>query len=328
MFGVGVIAGGGLSSLLGQLWGRRLCLMLLALPDLAGWLVMASSSSPWLVVASRFLSGCAGGGYLVCVQVYVGEISTLAQRGWLLALSAPLTSLGLLTVQVCRGLLSRPQAAAACSACPALLLLSLAKYWDTPHWLARSSNPARARQALSQYRGLDRELELSEILQQETQHSGLSTGRVIRKIFSEKKYFKPFLILNCLNVLVLLCGKFAMDYYVVEVFMHFGSNLSKDVAVIISTLLTVLGSLILLPLVRMMARKSQLCLTAAVVGVSLFLLGFCSYSHQHDIQLIKHCDWLPISCAVSYILATNMGLSAIPNIFISEFYPSHVSYTI
>merc|ERR1712241_572452 len=109
-----------------------------------------------------------------------------------------------------------------------------------------------------------------------------------------------------------------MDYYIVDIFMQFGSNLTEDIAVIISAMLSLLGSLVLLPLVRWMARKSLLCLTSAVMGFSLVMLGLCSYSHTHNIQLIKDCDWLPISCAVSYILATNMGLSALPIIFISE----------
>ena len=333
MFGVGVILGATLASILGHHYGRRLCLMLLAVADLASWVMMASSTKTWMMVASRLLSGCAGGGYLLSIQVYVGEITSLDQRAWLLALSAPMTALGVLTMQVSTSLLSWPCTAATCSILPLLLLLSISFYWETPYWLAQSSSPHLARQALSQYRGLELdcqevEVELNKILQQQTQHCGLSTGRIITQIFSEKKYFKPFLILNSLNLLVLLCGKFAMDYYIVEVFMHFGSDLSEDLAVIISALLTLLASLTLLPLVRWMARKSLLCLTSAVMGFSLLLLGFCSYSHHHAIELIKDCDWLPISCAVSYILATNMGLSALPNIFISEFYPSHVSYTI
>ena len=87
-----------------------------------------------------------------------------------------------------------------------------------------------------------------------------------------------------------------------------------------------LGSLMLVPLMRFVARKVVLCLSSAVMGVSLLLLGLCSYSHHHNIDLIKDCDWLPLTCSVSYILATNMGHSALPNIFISEFYPSHVSF--
>ena len=100
MFSVGVIFGASLASLLGHHYGRRLCLMLLAVPDLASWVMMASSTTTWMMVASRFLSGCAGGGYLLCIQLYVGEITSLDQRAWLLALSAPMTALGVLTMQV------------------------------------------------------------------------------------------------------------------------------------------------------------------------------------------------------------------------------------
>jgi len=328
MLGVGAIFGAALASVLGQQYGRRLCLMMLAVPDLLGWLVMATSTNCGMLLASRFLSGCAGGGYMLCVQVFVGEISEVSQRSWLLALSAPITALGVLTMYVSSGLIPWHCAAASCTSLPALLAVTMIFYWDTPYWLALSSRPSLARASLHQYRGEEDtaqlELEINKILQQQQQHSGLSTARILKKIFSEKKYFKPFLILNSLNLLVLLCGKFAMDYYAVEVFVHFGSNLSAYVAEMVAAMLALLGSLVLLPLVRWMARKSLLSLSSAVCGVSLLLLGSCSYSHSHDIQLLRDCHWLPITCVVSYIMATNMGLSALPNIFISEFYPSHM----
>ena len=281
---------------------------------------------------------------MLCVQVYVGEISQTHQRAWLLALSAPITALGILTMYVSSGLLPWHCAAASCLPVPAALAIVMIFYWDTPPWLATSSRPQLVRAALAQYRGQDYvelELEINKVLQHQ-QHSGLSTVRIVRNIFSEKRYFKPFLILNSLNLLgkyilihfhnnynsflVLLCGKFAVDHYSVEVFVRFGSDLSLYVAELVAALLTLVGSLMLLPLVRWMSRKSLLSLSSAVMAVSLLLLGFCSYSHSQDMELLRDCDWLPITCVVSYIMATNMGLSALPNIFISEFYPSHVSH--
>ena len=329
MFAVGAIFGAVLASLIGHHYGRRLCLLMLAVPDLLGWLVMATSTNIGMLLGSRFLSGCAGGGYILCVQVYVGEISQTEQRAWLLALSAPITALGVLAMYVSSDLLPWHLAAASCAPLPAILAVVMIYYWDSPPWLARSSRPHLARAALVQYRGEDNvqvDIEINKILQQQ-QHSGLSIVRIIRKIFSEKKYFKPFLILNSLNLLVLLCGKFAMDYYSVEIFVKFGSHLSRYVAELVGAVLTLVGSLLLVPLVRWMSRKSLLTLSSAVMAVSLLLLGCCSYSHSHHIELLRDCDWLPLTCVISYTLATNMGLSALPNIFISEFYPSHVSLT-
>ena len=65
---------------------------------------------------SRFLAGLAAGGYILCIQacdaesylwnlsesnilkVYVGEIASIHNRGWLLALSTPITALGVLSM--------------------------------------------------------------------------------------------------------------------------------------------------------------------------------------------------------------------------------------
>ena len=67
-------------------------------------------------------------------------------------------------------------------------------------------------------------------------------------------------------------------------------------------------------------------ISASVVMLSMTFLGLCSYSHTNGVSLLKDCDWLPITCVVSYIMASNMGLTALPYIFISEFYSPQVHF--
>ena len=89
---------------------------------------------------------------------------------------------------------------------------------------------------------------------------------------STKNHFKIFLILNSLHLLVLLCGqcwlylyihcciysrhysragKFSLDYYTVLVFIsHSSSRLSPQLATTVAATLAMLGSLLLLVLVR------------------------------------------------------------------------------
>ena len=171
--------------------------------------------------------------------------------------------------------------------------------------------------------GSDLDLEMDEINQQ--LGGRLSITECLAFIFSSKHNFKPFLILNSLYLLVLLCGKFAIDYYAVEVFIRFGSNLTEYLAGMVAAILSMLGSLFLVLLVKYLSRKTLMVVSTMLMLVSLVMLGVCSYSHSHNITLLQDCNWLPITCVVSYIMATNMGLSSLPNIFISEFYSPQVS---
>jgi len=195
-------------------------------------------------------------------------------------------------------------------------------YWDSPYWYSQNNSEMSIRQSLVQFRGEDHDEELNLILQQ--LGVKLSLTECITYLFSSKRTLKPFLILNSLFLLVLLSGKFAIDYYSVEVFIHFGTNISESQASNISAILGLVGSLFLVFLVRFMKRKSLLILTTMMMMVALIMLGVCSYSHTHRIQLLSDCNWLPITCAVTYIMAANMGLSFLPVIFISEFYSHQV----
>ena len=61
------------------------------------------------------------------------------------------------------------------------------------------------------------------------------------------------------------------------------------------------------------------------MGLSLVLLGLCMYSHTYSsLSMLSDCDWLPMICIVSYMVAAPMGLCSIPFIYIAEFYPSEV----
>ena len=45
------------------------CLLVLALPDLVGWVLAALASNLAMLHTSRLLAGLAAGGYILCIQV-------------------------------------------------------------------------------------------------------------------------------------------------------------------------------------------------------------------------------------------------------------------
>lgn len=344
MYGIGAVLGTLVGTVLGQGVGRRAALMMLSLPDILAWVIAALANNILMIKTSRFLAGLAAGGYSLCIQIYVGEIASVHNRGWLLALTSPITALGILSMYVTSNVLPWHCAAAASAPVPALMMVSLLFYWDSPYWYSHNNNPEAAREALIQFRGspgsssvsisgpvsssssssdfvLDSETEAEFGIIMRQLGGRLSFKRALAAITETKRAFKPFLILNSLFLLVMMCGKFAIDYYAVQVFLHFGSSsMTEYLAGMIAAVLTFIGTLFLVIMVRFTQRKTVLLISASVVLLSMTFLGLCSYSHTNGIWLLKDCDWLPITCVVSYIMASNMGLTALPYIFISEFY--------
>ena len=128
-----------------------------------------------------------------------------------------------------------------------------------------------------------------------------------------------------LGLLMLFSGKSAIDFYAVDIFQHFGGNMNEYLSAVIIAFINLIGSLLYIPLVKRCSRKMLLILSSFVMGTSLLLLGLCMYSHSYNyIQVLNDCDWLPMICIVSFMVAAPMGLCSIPFIYIVEFYPSEV----
>jgi len=98
IFGLGAIFGGLLSAYLGNQYGRRISLILLAIPDLLGWILMASSQNLGMMLVGRLLAGFAAAGYSPNIQIFVAEITQPQHRGWLSGLTIPITAIGVLTM--------------------------------------------------------------------------------------------------------------------------------------------------------------------------------------------------------------------------------------
>ena len=80
---LGAAFGGLLSAFLGHILGSRRMLMLLSLPDVAGWVLIASSQNVPMLFTGRFLTGVAAGGYYSNIQIYVANRYQTVHSGWL-----------------------------------------------------------------------------------------------------------------------------------------------------------------------------------------------------------------------------------------------------
>jgi len=328
IFGIGAIFGALLSAYLGNQYGRKMSLILLAVPDLLGWILVASSQNLGMMLAGRFLGGFAAAGYSPNIQIYVGEITQPQHRGWLSALTVPITAIGVLTMYVVGSILPWHLAAASCTPVPLLMVVFLMFYWDSPYWYAHIGKEKSALQALEQFRGQDSNsdeemCQIFEYIRADSESVLFLEG--LTKLCTQKKYLKPFVILNCLFLLMLFSGKFAIDFYAVEIVKHFEGSMNEYLSAVIIAFISLIGSLCYIPLVKRFSRKILICSSALVMGMSLLLLGLCIYSHTYSsLEVLRDCSWLPMVCIVSYMIAAPMGLCSIPFIYIAEFYPSEM----
>ena len=144
--------------------------------------------------------------------------------------------------------------------------------------------------------------------------------------FPNRKYSEPFIVFNILFLLKLLSGKFAIDFNAVEIIQKVSFQFDEHITAIIMAFIHLIGSLLFIPLVKRVARKTLIISSAFVMGVSLLMLGLCMYSKSHNsLQVLQEYAWLPMICIITYMVAAPIRLCSIPFIYISEFFPSVVN---
>ncbi|KAK1801058.1 hypothetical protein P4O66_022762 [Electrophorus voltai] len=83
IFTLGAAVGGLSAMLLNDKIGRKLSIMMSAVPSTAGFLLMGAAQNIWMLLLGRFLTGIAGGITASSIPVYVSEISHPGVRGGL-----------------------------------------------------------------------------------------------------------------------------------------------------------------------------------------------------------------------------------------------------
>jgi len=331
IFGIGAVFGGLTSAAIGNKFGRRVCILVLSLVDLLGWCLMAGSQNLAMMLTGRFLAGFVAAGYSPCIQIYVAEITQAKNRGWMSGLTVPIMSIGTLLMYTLGSYMPWHIAAAICTPVPVILGVVVCFLSESPYWYFQQGQEKAAYQALELFRGkndncVSESFQIQEHLRGEEKELGVLAG--IASIFSQRKYFRPFLILNTLFLFMLFSGKFAIEFYAVDIFTKAGGQMDKYLSAVIIAIIQLVGSLLFLPLVRLVSRKILICSSAFVMGSALIVLGLSMYSKVHESETamssFSHMEWVPLVTVVIYMIAAPIGLCSIPFMYIAEFYPSQL----
>merc|ERR1719232_2261913 len=232
-------------------------------------------------------------------------------------------SIGVLLVYTMGSWLPWHITAAVCTLVPLCLVAALYPFFDSPYWYFSIGKEKNAHQAIEQFRGQGTNV-VSEVftIQQhvEASHSeeDISFFAAVIKVFTEKKYFKPFFTLNFLFFLMIFSGKFTIDFYAVDFFKKTGSSINEYISAVILAFIHLVGSLLLIALVKKMSRKLLLSVSSLVMGICLVITGAWMYFSPGT------ADWFPIISMLIYMLAAPLGLCSIPFLYIAEFYPSEL----
>lgn len=324
IFWLGAFLGGLLGRWLNPKFGSRVSVILLTVPDLLGWILLASPTSFPLLMFGRILTGVSAGGYFPNIQSYVMEVSSSQHLPLLSLLPLPTTGLGVLLTYSLGLLLPPAQVCLVCAFIPAVLAVTLTCCTtDSPLWLVTADRDQEAVSALSKLRGGHAADAVSEVLQ--IQHKmrkhpePLDLIEGIQTII--RKHMDIFATVNALFFFLVFSGKFSVEFYASQLIQKAGGLCHEQLSAVIIAFTYVIGCITFIVLGKKLSRKTLYLISSVVSGVFLTLFGLSIYHYNH---YVKPSSLIPLFSLSIFMFFAPLGLTSLPFTLLAESFPMEV----
>eukprot|EP00250_Pteridium_aquilinum_P035474 c9477_g1_i1 orf=614-2068(-) len=321
---IGAMVGALVSGQLADYLGRKGSLVCAAIPNIAGWLVIAFAEGAWSLYVGRLLVGFGVGVISFSVPVYIAEIAPKHLRGLLGTVNQFSVTTGILIAYLLGIVISwRILAMIGIAPC-SLLLIGLLFIPESPRWLAKTGHNDELKAALVALRGkkCDISQELYEI--EDGAEALQAQGEVKLRDLLQRQYIRPLIVgvgLLCLQQLV---GVNALLFYASSIFESAGVSAGSLASLALAVLQVVMTGVSAI-LMDKAGRRLLLMVSSGGMCVTCFLVGLSYYLQAHaDSSLQTFVGIMALISLLVYIICFSLGLGAIPWLMMSEVFPSNV----
>ncbi|XP_032905304.1 solute carrier family 2, facilitated glucose transporter member 6 [Amblyraja radiata] len=155
VFNLGAVVGGLGAMLFNDLLGRKLTIMVSAVPSAVGFALMGGASTRWMLDLGRAMTGFAAGMSASSIPVYISEISVAKLRGRLGSTPQFMLVCGSLLLYALDLVLSWRWLAVVGAVIPAVLIIAMCFMPQSPRYLISKERYYEAIEALMWLRGSD-----------------------------------------------------------------------------------------------------------------------------------------------------------------------------
>ena len=316
----GTVIGAMSAGVIGQKYGSRETLRVLAVFYVLSALGCALAFNWPVLVASRFLGGLGIGGSSVLGPVYIAEIAPGKWRGRLVGLFQINIVIGILLAYFSNYRIAELGLGAndwrwmfGVAAVPAaLFLVMLFGIPRSPRWLATQNRVDEARSVLQMMGSHDAEGELQEIV--DSIH--LERAQKSEPLFSWK-YRLPIFLAITIGLFNQLAGINAILYYLNDIFAYAGFNkVSSDLQAVAIGGTNLLFTMLAMSVIDRIGRKTLLLIGSLGTAACLGGVAAIFFTRSHQNLLV----WL----LIGYIAFFAFSQGAVIWVFISEVFPNRV----
>jgi SP family arabinose:H+ symporter-like MFS transporter len=317
---VGTVIGAMSAGAIGQKFGGRDTLRVMAVLYVISALASGLAWSWPVLLVARFIGGLGIGGSSVLGPVYIAELAPAKWRGRLVGMFQVNIVVGILLAYFSNFVIAQLHLGATewrwqlgIAAIPAVLfLIMLFGIPRSSRWLVTQDRVDEARQVLEMMGSPNSEEELKEIV--DSIH--LERSHKSEPLFSWK-YRKPIFLAATIGMFNQLSGINAILYYLNDIFMKAGfSRMSGDLQAVAIGATNLVFTLLAMTVIDKLGRK--MLLLVGSVGTAICLSGVAAvfFSQSHQGLLV----WL----LVGYIAFFAISQGAVIWVYISEVFPTKV----
>jgi sugar porter (SP) family MFS transporter len=316
----GTVLGSMVAGVLGDRYGRRDSLRVIAIWYVISALGCAFSWNWDALLVFRFVGGLAIGGSSVLGPMYIAEIAPAKVRGRLVGFFQINVVVGILLAYFSNYVIALQQLGAAewrwalgVAAVPAaFFFLMLFTIPRSPRWLVKKGRVPEARSVLQLTGDANYEHDLQEIVES----INVEQQQKAEKLFSPKYAFPVFLAIS-IGMFNQLSGINAMLYYLNDIFSFAGfSKISGNLQAVIVGVTLLVFTLVAMAVIDSLGRKTLLLIGSVGTAVSLAGVAGIFFTGQHRDLLL----WL----LVSFIAFFSVSQGAVIWVYISEVFPNTV----
>ncbi|XP_015590202.1 facilitated trehalose transporter Tret1 [Cephus cinctus] len=323
---LGAVPGNIIAAFLVNHLGRKISLLLAGAPLLLGWVLILVAWNPYVLYASRLISGIGQGIIYVVCPMYIGEIADKNIRGALGSFIRLMVTFGELYAHAVGPFVSYEWLAYACVALSLVFYASFSWMPESPYYLIMKNDQEAAEKSLLALRRYqdkeDLETEMEQI--QKSVIKELSNTVHIWDLFDSPGTRKAVLISLGLQLVLQLSGMAAIESYTQEMFEESDSGLSPGLAVIILSVLQLMAGLGAIVLVDRLGRRPLLLSSALLAGVSLTIATIFYLLKLYYKINMDGLGWILDFSIMFYQVIVALGLSPVSYMMLGELFPTNV----
>ncbi|KAJ8707539.1 hypothetical protein PYW08_010791 [Mythimna loreyi] len=329
--GVAGIPGFLISSLLMDLYGRRITHGLVIVPAIVGWLMIYFSTNITVLMTGRFLGGLSSAATVSLGAIVMGEYTSPKYRGVFLYLKNASVCMGAMFMHIISRFLHW-RTISLVSMTPLLLALGIVYTWpESPAWLLSKKKYHKSENAFYWLRGNcdDSRREITETIKAQKERMikpkiKLTYSEELSyffKKFTQKDFVKPAIVMVLATLVLEMSGRHIFPAYLLYIMAEITGETSQSFYYTLgSDVIITASALFASALVKMMNRRTLLFTTGfASFGVLMAVSTYLFLVSRDIIPGDK--PWIPMSLMVLYFILANLGCAPIPLALVGEIYP-------